>query len=59
LWDDVRDRLQSDLSAISSTSEIKSDLPIVIYDDNVGSGGQAATVFSQWFGMKNPDSDLD
>jgi hypothetical protein len=31
---------------------------MVIYDDSVGSGGQAGTVSSQWFGVKNPDSDL-
>jgi HD superfamily phosphohydrolase len=59
LWDDVRNKLGSDLRVVSSAGEIKSDLPMVIYDDNVGSGGQAGTVFSQWFGMKNRDSDLD
>jgi hypothetical protein len=32
---------------------------MVIYDDNVGSGGQAGTVFSQWFGITNSDSDID
>ena len=31
---------------------------MVIYDDNVGSGGQAGTVFSQWFG-EHQDSDLN
>lgn len=58
LWDDVRTKLQCDVSAISSVSEMRSDLPIVIYDDNVGSGGQAGTVFSQWFGISNRDTDL-
>jgi hypothetical protein len=57
LWNDVRDRIGSDLTVISSSSEINSELPMVIYDDNVGSGGQAGTVFSQWFG-KNLESDL-
>jgi HD superfamily phosphohydrolase len=59
LWDDVRSKLGGDFTVVSSAGEIKSDLPMVIYDDNVGSGGQAGTVFSQWFGMNNPDSDLD
>jgi hypothetical protein len=31
---------------------------MVIYDDNVGSGGQAGTVFSQWFGITNSE-DID
>jgi hypothetical protein len=59
LWDDVRNKLEGDLSVISSPSEIKSDLPMIIYDDNVGSGGQAGTVFSQWFGIRDPSLDLD
>jgi hypothetical protein len=46
------------LIVVSSAGEIKANLPMVIYDDNVGSGGQAGTVFSQWFGIGNPDSDL-
>ena len=53
LWDDVRKKLGNDLTVVSSAGEIKSDLPMVIYDDNVGSGGQAGTVFSQWFGLKS------
>ncbi len=40
LWNDVRDTLKSDLTVISSASEINSELPMVIYDDNVGFGGQ-------------------
>jgi hypothetical protein len=59
LWDDVRDKLGSDLRVVSSAGDIGSDLPMVIYDDNVGSGGQAGTVFSQWFGLKNLGEDLD
>ena len=59
LWDDVRDRIGSDFRVISAANEMRSDLPIVIYDDNVGSGGQAGTVFSQWFGITHSDSDLD
>jgi hypothetical protein len=58
-WDDVRDKLGCDLSVVTAPSQITGNLPIVIYDDNVGSGGQAGTVFSQWFGVRNPDSDLD
>ena len=58
LWDDVRDRVGSDFRVISAANEIQPDLPIVIYDDNVGSGGQAGTVFSQWFGITDADSDL-
>ena len=59
LWDDVRAKVGSDFRVIASASEIQSQLPMVIYDDNVGSGGQAGTVFSQWFGITNSDSDLD
>jgi len=58
-WDDVRDKLGSDLKVVTAAAELAPNLPIVIYDDNVGSGGQAGTVFSQWFGMNNPDSDID
>jgi len=54
----ISSKLEVDLRVISSINEISSDLPIVIYDDNVGSGGQASTVFSQWFG-KPKDHDLD
>jgi hypothetical protein len=59
LWDDVRDEVGSDFRVISAANEMRSDLPLVIYDDNVGSGGQAGTVFSQWFGITHSDSDLD
>jgi HD superfamily phosphohydrolase len=58
LWDDVRTKVRRDFRVISTASEIQGNLPVVIYDDNVGSGGQAGTVFSQWFGMPS-DSDLD
>ena len=57
LWDDVRAKIGNEFRVISAPSEIQSNLPMVIYDDNVGSGGQAGTVFSQWFGIKS-DSDL-
>ena len=59
LWDDVRGKVGGDFKVISSASEMNSNLPLVIYDDNVGSGGQAGTVFSQWFGITNPDKDID
>ena len=59
LWDDVRGRLKIDFKVISSAADIDPKLPLVIYDDNVGSGGQASSVFSQWFGIANPDFDLD
>ena len=58
LWDDIRGRVGSGFRVIASASEIQSDLPMVIYDDNVGSGGQAGTVFSQWFGITNSE-DID
>jgi hypothetical protein len=59
LWDDIRAKVGSAFSVIASANEIRSDLPMVIYDDNVGSGGQAGTVFSQWFGITNSDSDIE
>ena len=52
LWDDVRGKLGSEAAVISSAAEISSELPLIIYDDNVGSGGQAGTIFGQWFGEK-------
>lgn len=58
LWDDIRGRIGSDFRVITAATEMRADLPIVIYDDNVGSGGQAGTVFSQWFGITDPDSDV-
>jgi hypothetical protein len=57
LWDDVRDKIGIDFQVISAANEMRANVPVVIYDDNVGSGGQAGTVFSQWFGI-NSDSDL-
>jgi len=59
LWDDVRDKVGSDFRVISAANEMRSNLPMVVYDDNVGSGGQAGTVFSQWFGITHSDSDPD
>ncbi|MGO9262900.1 MAG: HD domain-containing protein [Bryobacteraceae bacterium] len=59
LWDDVRAKVGSGFRVIASPSEIQSNLPMVIYDDNVGSGGQAGTVFSQWFGITHSDSDVE
>jgi hypothetical protein len=59
LWDDIRAKVGSGFRVIGSASEIQSNLPMVIYDDNVGSGGQASTVFSQWFGITNSDSDIE
>jgi deoxynucleoside triphosphate triphosphohydrolase SAMHD1 len=58
-WNDVRNSLNSEVRVISAAAEIDTKLPLVIYDDNVGSGGQAGTIFSQWFGITNQDSDLD
>lgn len=58
-WNDVRDALGVDVNVISTANQIDTKLPLVVYDDNVGSGGQAGTIFSQWFGLTNPDSDLD
>ena len=57
LWDDIRAGVGSDFRVIAAASEIQSNLPMVIYDDNVGSGGQAGTIFSQWFGLTHSDSD--
>ena len=59
LWDDVRKKVGNGFRVIASPREIDPNLPTVIYDDNVGSGGQAGTVFSQWFGRTDADSDLD
>ena len=59
LWDDVRSTLGGDVEIVSSAEDIGATWPLVIYDDNVGSGGQAGTILSQWFGITNPDSDLD
>ena len=47
LWDDVRSTLGGDVEVVSSAEDINAALPLVIYDDNVGSGGQAGTIFSQ------------
>lgn len=58
LWEDARERITGDVKVVSSAAEILGDLPLVIYDDNVGSGGQASTIFSQWFGISMA-GDLD
>lgn len=57
LWDDIRARVGGNFRVIASAREIEANVPMVIYDDNVGSGGQAGTVFSQWFGITHSDSD--
>ncbi len=59
LWDDVKAKLQRDFRIIAAGSDIKDDIPLVIYDDNVGSGGQAGAILSQWFGVVDSGSDLD
>lgn len=55
LWPDVRRALRVPLRVLDSIQDLEAEVPIVFYDDYVGSGGQAITVLQQWLGMP-PDS---
>lgn len=51
LWDDIRDRIGAQVEVLDSIEHLEPDHPLLLYDDNVGSGGQGATVFMQWLGV--------
>jgi len=51
LWDDIRKHLALEIRVLNSMNETASDIPLLLYDDNVGSGGQSSTVLMQWFGV--------
>jgi hypothetical protein len=51
LWDDIRHRVRPRLRVLNAITEVTPDEPLLLYDDNVGSGGQASTVVMQWLGF--------
>jgi hypothetical protein len=51
LWDDIRQAAGTPIQVLGSLEELSSSGPLLLYDDNVGSGGQSATVLMQWFGV--------
>jgi hypothetical protein len=54
LWPDIRKKLDVSsprMRVLSEAHEIKTDTSLVLYDDNVGSGGQGTTVLQQWCGI--------
>jgi HD superfamily phosphohydrolase len=51
LWDDIRQRVGTGITVLNSMNELTPDVPLLLYDDNVGSGGQSATVLMQWFAV--------
>lgn len=54
LWPDLRSKKGSPL-VLGSAEELSEDIPIVVYDDNIGSGGQSITVLQQWLGVDRED----
>jgi hypothetical protein len=48
---DIKAELPIELIVLKSIEEVSQDLPIVFYDDFVGSGGQGRTVFQQWYNV--------
>jgi deoxynucleoside triphosphate triphosphohydrolase SAMHD1 len=57
LWPDIRKRgeIDSSIIVLNDVSEVTEGVPIIFYDDNVGSGGQGRTVLQQWFGVPNDE----
>jgi hypothetical protein len=51
LWDDIRSQIGIQIRVLNSIAELSADLPLLLYDDNVGSGGQGSTVLMQWLGV--------
>ncbi len=59
LWNDIREKLKPNVTVLNSMDEIQVDLPLVLFDDNVGSGRQSSTVFLQWFGIDKSEWQVD
>jgi hypothetical protein len=59
LWNDIREKLRPRITVLNSLNEINVDVPLILFDDNVGSGRQSATVFLQWFGVDKADWQVD
>jgi hypothetical protein len=59
LWNDVREKLAPKLTVLNSIDEAQVDVPLVLFDDNVGSGGQSSTVLLQWFGRDKSEWVVD
>lgn len=53
LWPDIRKRgeIDSFMTVLNDASEVSAGVPVIFYDDNVGSGGQGRTVLQQWLGV--------
>lgn len=52
LCDDIRQRVGFELIVLNSIDELTAGVPLALYDDNVGSGGQSKTVLMQWFDVE-------
>ncbi len=51
LWPDVRSLVRIEgVRVLDGPSGVHPGLPLILYDDNVGSSGQGRTVLQQWFG---------
>jgi HD superfamily phosphohydrolase len=55
LIDDIRPTVKIQLNVLRSPEECVSGIPVVLYDDYVGSGGQSCTVMQQWYGAARED----
>lgn len=50
-WPDVQAKLPNiKLDILDSAQQIKRETPLILFDDNIGCGGQSITVLMQWFG---------
>jgi HD superfamily phosphohydrolase len=59
LWDDVRNRIGVQIEVLNSIQQLQPTRPLLLYDDNVGSGGQGATVLMQWLGVARSQWPVD
>jgi deoxynucleoside triphosphate triphosphohydrolase SAMHD1 len=50
LWDDIKQELGFQIRVLNSIEDLVPNFPLLLYDDNVGSGGQSSTVLMQWLG---------
>lgn len=51
-WPDVQAKLPKfKLDILDSAQQIKREIPLILFDDNIGCGGQSITVLMQWFGI--------
>lgn len=59
LWEDLRGGGKCPDILSASVDQLKKDIPIIFYEDNVESAGQAKTVLQQWIGVPQDEWIVD